>query len=242
LRRDIEKTPSEILPLSSKVGAGIAGVEYKSASTQLPVFGAKPELFALVQKLRKGQVSEPQTIDDKTVLFYVDSVVPRSPSTFEEARSAVMSQMQAAASQKKTEALRQQAVAGMASANGDIAKLAKELGMPLKTTQLFARSGFADGIGPASAVIDGFDKPVGSAWGPFTVDGKWFLAKVVEKKAADMSQLPARRVEMINVVKNRKAGERSDIFEDTLMKSMSEGGKVKMNETVKKRLATNSGV
>lgn len=242
LRRDIEKSPSEVLPLSSKVGAGIVGVEYKSVNTQLPVFGAKPELFGLVQKLRKGQVSEPQVIDDKTVLFQVDTIVPRTPSTFEEARSAVMSQMQTRAGQAKVEALRQKAISALPGINGDIAKLAKELGTPLKTTQLFARSGFADGIGPASAVIDGFEKPIGSAWGPFTVDGKWYVAKVVEKKAADMSQLPARRVEMINIVKNRKAAERSDIFEDTLMKSMSEGGKIKVNETVKKRLATNSGV
>jgi peptidyl-prolyl cis-trans isomerase D len=242
LRRDIEKNPSQILALASKVGAGIAGVEYKGSGTALPIFGPKPELFTLVQRLRKGQVSDPQTIDDKTVLFQVDTVVPKAPSTFEEARSAVMSQLQAAAGQKKVEELRQKAAAGVSSSGGDIAKLAKELGTPVKTTQMFARSGFADGIGPASAVIDGFTKPVGEAWGPFTVDGKWFVAKVVEKKAADMSLLPARRVEMINVVKNRKAAERSDIFEDTLMKSMMEAGKIKVNETVKKRLATNSGV
>ncbi len=242
LRRDIEKSPSQLLALASKVGAGIVGVEYKGSGTPLPIFGPKPEIFNIVQRLRKGQVSDPQTIDDKTVLFQVDTVVPKAPSTFEEARSAVMSQLQASAGQKKVEELRQKAVAGVSSSGGDIAKLAKDLGTPVKTTQMFARSGFADGIGPASAVIDGFTKPVGEAWGPFTVDGKWFVAKVVEKKAADMSLLPARRVEMINVVKNRKAAERSDIFEDTLMKSMMEAGKIKVNETVKKRLATNSGV
>jgi peptidyl-prolyl cis-trans isomerase D len=242
LRRDIEKNPSQLLALASKVGAGIVGVEYKGSGTPLPVFGPKPEMFNVVQRLRKGQVSEVQTIDDKTVLFQVDTIVPKAPSTFEEARSAVMSQLQAAAGQKKVEELRQKAVAGVSSASGDIAKLAKELGTPVKTTQMFARSGFADGIGPASAVIDGFTKPVGEVWGPFTVDNKWFVAKVVEKKAADMSLLPARRVEMINIVKNRKAAERSDIFEDTLMKSMMEDGEIKVNETVKKRLATNSGV
>lgn len=240
LRRDLEKNPSQTLALVTKAGAGIAGVEYKSTNTPLPLLGPKPELFNVVQKLRKGQVSEPQVVDDKTILMQVDSIVPRTPSTFEEARTAVMSQLQARAGQQKVEELRQKAVAGAAS--GDLAKLSKDLGTPLKTTQMFARSGFADGIGPASAVADGFSKPVGSVWGPFTVDGKWFVAKVVEKKAADMSLFPARRVEMINVVKNRKAAERSDIFEDTLMKAMSEGGKVKMNETVKKRLATNSGM
>jgi peptidyl-prolyl cis-trans isomerase D len=242
LRRDIEKNPSQILALASKVGAGIVGVQYKSSNTPLPILGPKPELFNVVQKLQKGQVSEPQVIDDKTVLIQVDSIVPRSQSTLEEARTAIMSQLQAAAANKKVEELRQKAAAALPALNGDIAKLAKDLGTTVKQTQMFSRSGFADGIGPASAVAEAYERPVGSTWGPFTVDGKWFVAKVIEKKVADMSLLPARRTEMISIVKNRKAGERSDIFEDTLMKAMTEAGDVKINEAVKKRLATNTGL
>ncbi len=242
LRADVAKDPSQILELASQVGAGIQGVPYRKPEVPLPVFGPKPELFQTVQRLKKGEVSEPLSVSDKTVLFHVDSIVPEAQAPFEEAKLAIVSKLQSEESLRKFNALKARAFEMAKSANGDIAKLAKDLGTPLKQTQEFGRSGFADGIGPGSAVVDAFGKQPGHSWGPFTVDNKWFIAKVIEAKAADMSLFPARRNEFISIVKNKKASERSDVFEETLLKSMVDGGKVKINEAVKKRLASNSGV
>jgi hypothetical protein len=65
--------------------------------------------------------------------------------------------------------------------------------------------------------------------------------KVVDKKDADLSQLPARRAELVNMVKNRKASERADIFEETLVKRMINDGKIKIFEDAKKRIAAGYG-
>jgi predicted transcriptional regulator len=73
------------------------------------------------------------------------------------------------------------------------------------------------------------------------VDGKWFFVKLIDKKQADMSQLPARRSEIVNMVKNRKASERADIFEETLVKRLINDGKIKVNEDAKKRIAAGYG-
>jgi peptidyl-prolyl cis-trans isomerase D len=241
LRRDAEKTPSEAANLATKAGAMMYSFEYQGAGTVLPMLGPKPDLQAAIQRLKKGAVSEPQVVDGKTVLFQVYEVLPRRQMTLAEARSQISGQLQSQIAQKKLEELRQKAIAEMPNIGGDIAKLGKILGTPVKTTQLFSRLGYADGIGPSSSVIAGFAANVGTTWGPFTVDGKWFVAKVIEKKAADMSLLPARRAELVNQVKNKKAGERNDIFDETLMRSLEASGRIKINETVKKRLASNTG-
>ncbi len=241
LRREIEKTPADAANLASKAGAAIFTFDYANPGTVLPVLGAKPELHQVVQRLKKGNVSEPQTVDGKTIMFHIADVAAPRPMTLAEARTVVLSQLQTKAGQEKVEQLRQKAIAMLPTLNGDLAKLGKELGVPVKSTQMFSRIGYADGIGPASAVMAGFNANVGTTWGPFTVDGKWYIAKVTEKKAADMSLFPARRTEFINQVKNKKAGERNDIFDETLMRSLVDSGRIKVNEAVKKRLATNSG-
>jgi len=56
-----------------------------------------------------------------------------------------------------------------------------------------------------------------------------------------LSQLPARRSEIVNLVKNRKASERADIFEETLVKRMIKDGKIAIIEDAKKRVASGYG-
>jgi parvulin-like peptidyl-prolyl isomerase len=96
-------------------------------------------------------------------------------------------------------------------------------------------------LGPASAVLEAFGKKPGDLIGPLTVDNKWFFVRVVSRKDADMSQLPARRSEIVNMVKNRKASERADIFEETLVKRLIKDGKIAIIEDAKKRVATSYG-
>lgn len=238
LRQLLSKDPAAGAAMAAKLGAVPVKFEYKSADRPLPGIGSKPELFSALSSTRKGEVLPAVTAGpDKTVLVQLDSVIPAHPAKFEDVKEIVMSQLLVAAGQKKVLELKGKAEGQLKGGMNDIQKLAKELGTPTKTTQEFSRGGFADGIGPASAVIDAFGKKVGDTMGPFTVDGKWFIAKVAEKKDADLSLLPARRAEFVNKVKNFKASERSDIFEDTVVRQMIKDGQIKVNETVKKRIS-----
>ena len=85
--------------------------------------------------------------------------------------------------------MKNKGIAMMQAPDADLAKLAKEFGLTVKQTQEFNRQGFADGIGPASSVVAAFGKNVGQLAGPMTVDSKWFFVKLVDKQAADLSQL-----------------------------------------------------
>ena len=55
---------------------------------------------------------------------------------------------------------------------GDLAKAAKSMGLEVKTSDEFARTGTVEGLGSASYVADGFNKPDGTVFGPLgTPDG-----------------------------------------------------------------------
>ncbi|MCX6610803.1 MAG: peptidylprolyl isomerase, partial [Acidobacteria bacterium] len=242
LRAELIKNPTQVPAVAKQYGLTPVQFEYSSDSTAVPGIGPKPELFALVKQLKKGEVSEVSTLGpDRLAVLAVDSITPSRQSTYEESKNAIMSGKLVAERTKLVDAKKQKGIDLMKSANGDLALIAKELGLTVKQTQEFNRQGFADGIGPASSVIEAFSRTPGQLAGPSTVDGKWFFVKLVDKKQADMSLLPARRAEIVNIVKNRKASERADIFEETLVKSLVNDGKIKINDDVKKRIAAGYG-
>ena len=242
LRAELVKNPGQVPPAAVQLGITPTRFEYPNSSTAIPGIGPKPELYALIVKLKKGEVTQVSTLTaERFAVLTVDEVVPSRQAAYDQVKDSIMSTLAIAASQKKVAEMRATGSAMLKAPDADLATIAKQFGLVVKQTQEFNRQGFADGIGPASAVAEAFGKNIGQLAGPMTVDGKWFFAKLVDKKSADLSQLPARRAELVNMVKNRKASERADIFEETLVKRLINDGKIKIFEDAKKRIASNYG-
>lgn len=242
LRADLEKNPKRAAETVTKNMLGTVKFEYRAPDAPIPALGPKPEYYAAVRNLKVGEATQPSVVDaNRTVIFTLDQILPKRMATFEEVKIPIQANLRIAAGNKKVIEIKNRGVELMKSVGGDFTKLAKELGLTVKQTQDFNRQGFADGIGPASSLPDVFVKKPGEMVGPVTVDGKWFFAKVLEHKAADMSLLLPRRAEIVNIVKNRKASERADVFEETLVKRMITDGSIKVNEAAKKRIAQSFG-
>lgn len=242
LRFDLQKNPTQADALAAKHLASIVRVLVQGANTPIPGLGPKPELIGAMMGLKKAEVTQPVTSSESQMLLgMVEDIVPEHPASFEEARQDAISVVQQSRVSTKVKDLMQRGSDGLKSLNGDVVTLSKQLDLPLKQTQEFGRDGFADGIGPASAVSEAFKVKPGAALAPFTVDGKWYFGRLIEKKEADLSLLLPRRAEMVNRVKSRKAIERADIFEETVVRNMIRDGKVKVNEAAKKAIAASFG-
>jgi hypothetical protein len=124
------------------------------------------------------------------------------------------------------------------AAGGDLRKVAQATGFQLKTTQEFGPDGAADGIGPATTVIEAFVKPVGEIFGPVAVGDQRFICKVVARTEADMSKFAEERSNILNALKSRKARERSELFVDSIRTRLVREGKVKIHEDVIRRIAS----
>ncbi len=241
IRAELQKDMSKS---STAAQYGIAPIQfdYSGEGTSVPGLGPKPEFYEVVSRLKKGEVSDVLTLaEGRLGMFVVNEVVAPKQMSFEQARSIIAGSKAITKATEISEQMKAKAAGLMASAGSDLSKVAKELNASVKQTQEFNRQGFADGIGPASAVLSVFGKAPGHIAGPLPVDGKFFYVKVVDRKEADMSLLPPRRAEIVNLVKNRKASERADIFEETLVKKMIQDGKIKIFEDAKKRIAQGYG-
>ena len=120
--------------------------------------------------------------------------------------------------------------------SGDLQAIAKAIGGEVKSTQLFTVEGAADGIGPASYLQEAFSKPVGAMVGPISLGTQIFLAKVAEKQVADAATLNTTRDQIVLSIKQRKAQERKELFEDGLITRLIKEGKVKKRQDAIQRL------
>jgi hypothetical protein len=120
--------------------------------------------------------------------------------------------------------------------SGDLKAVARALGGEEKTTQPFSRDGAAEGIGSASMVADAFTKETGAIIGPVNAGDRFVVAKVTQKIPPDMSKLGTDRAGIVERLKQKKAAERKDLFEDGLVSQLVKSGKVKIHQDAVKRL------
>jgi hypothetical protein len=119
---------------------------------------------------------------------------------------------------------------------GDLAKAAAAFKLTVKHAPEFGRDGAAEGIGQANYLEEGFKRDVGAVFGPVSVSGSNFICKVANKVPADMSKLAEQRFDLMLRIKQRKAQERKELFEDGLMTELQKKGVIKMHKATIQRL------
>ncbi len=193
-----------------------------------------------VASLKKGEASQPVTVNNKVVVAVVDDVVPGRPSTFEEVqnqiRDTITANRGAVAVQKHANELLEKAKA----MGGDLEKAAKSMGLEVKTSGDVDRNGSIEGLGTASYIAEGFSRPDGSVYGPIgTPDGGTVVMKVISHTGADMAQLPAQRNAIRDEIKSQRARDRNTLFESGVKDMLIKQGKIKIHQDVINRLIAN---
>ena len=235
-RAELAKAPQNGQQIAAKLGLLFAQVDkYKSGDT-IPELGSDPQVAGTITSLAKGGVSPVMQSGEKLVIASVTNVNPAHPATFEEAEAQVRTRYaQERGSQLATEKANK--AAEIAKANGgDLKAAAKAVGLEVKTTAPFNRTGAAEGIGDARYLSDGFDKPVGTVIGPINVGTQTVLAKILDRTAVDMGKLAAERTQIVTYLKGKQVRERSELVRDSVVSYLVQKGKVKIHQDVLNRL------
>jgi peptidyl-prolyl cis-trans isomerase D len=212
-------------------------VKVDNFSGEVPELGPSPDFAQSVAGLKKGDVSQAVTANNKIALAVVTDVIPPRASTFEEVQGQIKDTM---SQNRAIVAVQRHAQELMDKANqmgGDLAKAAKSMGLDVKTSAEFDRAGNVEGIGSASYLSSAFDKPVGGIFGPSnTPDGATLVGKVVARTAADPSLLAAQRSIIRDEIKTQRARDRATLFEAGIKDALVKSGKVKVHQDVIDRL------
>ncbi|MEO8593266.1 MAG: peptidyl-prolyl cis-trans isomerase [Candidatus Solibacter sp.] len=235
----LQKDPAHPENVAAQFNMQIVQVAGFTQGSPVPELGPNPDFDAAVVNLKKGEVSQAVTANNKVAIAVVTDVVPAHPSSFEEVqgqiRELTVNNRAAAAVQKHANELVQKA-----REMGDLGKAAKSMGLDVKTSNEVDRSGNIEGIGAASYVTEAFSKPDGTVVGPIGVpDGGTIVARVVSHTAADPAQLAAQRSIIRDDIKSQRARERYTLFETGVKDMLVKQGKIKIHQDVINRLIAN---
>jgi hypothetical protein len=206
----------------------------------VPELGPSADFDQAVAPLKKGEVSQAVSANNKMAIALVNDVVAPHPSAFEEVQGQIRDMMVQSRSNSAVQKHANELVEKAKTMGGDLAKAAKSMGLDVKTSNDVDRSGNIDGIGSANYISEGFSKPDGSVFGPMGVpDGGTIVARVVSHSGADPSQMAAQRSTVRDEIKSQRARERYLLFETGVKDMLIKQGKIKIHQDVINRLIGN---
>ncbi len=235
-RAEWMRAPQNGKQIAGKLGLlFVTADNYKQGDT-VPELGVDAQMGAAIAALPKGGFSQVVQSGEKLAVAQVTAINPPHPANFSEVEASVRARFD----QEKGVALaaeRSKKAAEIAKANGgDLKAAAKAVGLEVKTSTPFNRSGAVEGLGDARYLGDSFDKPVGTVIGPLNVGTQTVLVKIVERVTPDMSKMGSERDAIVMQLKRKKSNERAELLRDSVVNYLSQKGKVKIHQDVMERL------
>lgn len=239
-RDAVSKAPAQVDALAQKFGLKEGTGDKLARFDPVPDVGVNQELTEAIFSLPKGGVTPlVQAAGNKLAFAVVTDIQPSRPAEFAEVEQKVKDAVIAQKTQKLYMEKVAQATEKSKAANGDLAKLAKDLGLEVKSPDAFNRAATVPDLGPASYVQQAFDGAVGAMLGPIQMQDKTVFAKVVEKLPADATTLATQRDTLVQRLKGQKARQRQELLEDSIVSQLTKDGKIKINKDAMSRLVAN---
>lgn len=236
-RAMLSKVPTEAAIIAQNLKINHYRQEKFGRGDAYPTIGLNVDLDDAIFEAKQGGVTNVvQVTGNKLVVAAVQEIFPSRQAELSEVEGQIKQSLASTKSQQILSAKTQEAMEKLKGFGGDMKKLAAAMKLTPKTTAEFGRDGAAEGIGSASYLEEAFRRDVGSVFGPVNVNGKNYICRVASKSAADMGKLADQRFDLLLKLKQRKAQERKDLFEDGLMQRLQDEGVVKMHKDTIKRV------
>ncbi|MGD0201136.1 MAG: peptidylprolyl isomerase [Bryobacteraceae bacterium] len=235
-REELLRAPQQAQEIAARLNLRHIHVDKFSPGMQVPEFGVNPDFGDTIMGTGRGSVTQlMQAPGNKLAVAVVTAVSPERPAELAEVEGRIRAQV---ANRKLTELLGRRITEAVqrATAAGNLKTVARELGLEIKTTQDFGRSGAADGIGPAGMMLQAFDLPVGSIFEPIRVGGQRFICRIVSQTPPDMTKLAEQRAEILAALQEQRGRQRIELFMDSVRTTLIREGKVKIHQDVLNRV------
>jgi peptidyl-prolyl cis-trans isomerase D len=234
---ELVKAPQNAQQIATQLNLQFVNVLAYTPGNPIPELGnPDPQFGTAVQAMKTGEVSQVLQSGNKLLVAVLTAIRPPHQAEYNEVENQVRqnylqvhgNDLAKEKSAKAAELLKQN--------GGDLKAAAKAVGLEVKSTDFFTRSGAAEGIGSAALLGDVFDKPVGATFGPMSVGNQNILGRVAGRQDADMSKFAQNRDGIVTQLKTKKAVDRQMLLQDSVLTDLIKRGKVKKHQAVIDRL------
>jgi peptidyl-prolyl cis-trans isomerase D len=208
-----------------------------SKTDPLLPLGNSPELHQILFGLNPGELSSPIQIDTGYVIITLKEDSPAHQGTLTEVHEQVLADYQKEKSVDLA-VTRAQELSKLALSSGDFAKAAKSLGLTVKTSDDFARSGSVPDLGTAKQVAAAFKMDVGKISVPTQAGENWVVFRVAAHELPDPNDLAKQRDDIEQQLLQTKQNAAFDAFHTQLIDRLTKEGKLSINNDAVKRATT----
>ncbi|HXS96352.1 MAG TPA: peptidylprolyl isomerase [Candidatus Limnocylindrales bacterium] len=235
----LQKDPTHPEAVAAKYNMQLVRADNVEQGKPVPEIGTNADFDNSTAGLKKNDVSQPVALPgNKLALAVCTDVIAPRPATFDEVQNTIRDLIVDAKSKKAAQDKAAE-LAAKAKSMGDLEKAAKSMGLEVKTTNDFTRTGTVEGLGAASYFTQAFAEAPGTVDGPISLPDSNVVAQVVSKTPADMSKLDEQRASIRDEIKSQKARDRNQLFEVGLRDRLIAEGKIKIHEDVIQRIIAN---
>jgi peptidyl-prolyl cis-trans isomerase D len=235
-RAEMAKAPQNSEQIANQLGLTFAKGGRLKSTDPMPIVGVEKGLADNIFTLKPGEVSPVMQGGNRLIIAVVDNVYPPHPAQFSDVETQVRDRFIMEQANKIVADRSKQAADMLKENGGDLKAVAKKFGAEVKSSDWFNRQGAVEGVGSASYFESGFTSPVGSSLGAVNTGNLTVVAKVVDRQNPDPAKLAQERDSILQQLKQKKAEERSLLFEDSILNRLVAEGKVKIHKDVINRI------
>jgi len=233
----LAKSPGSAAEVAKKFGVDLVTVTNTTPGSPVPTLGSVPEIDSALAQIKPNNVTPVLTLPANRLVVAVLTAreAPR-PAIFDEVQDKVRARL---ASQKSIAVAKSKAdeAAAKLRAGEDIEKVAKEYKLEVNKPAEFGRSDSVEGLGQAAYVKEAFTHPVGDIIGPTNIMNRDIVYKVMAKLEPDMAAFAAEKEGIRSNIRQQRAGERWNLFMDSVTARLTADGKLKVNHDLVLKLA-----
>ncbi|MBM3814750.1 MAG: hypothetical protein FJW20_24255 [Acidimicrobiia bacterium] len=238
-RAELLKTPLQAQQVAAKLNLTHIRADKIAPGDAIPGVGSAPELINIAFSIDKGTVTEVMQLpENRLAVSAVVDIMPPRQSSLSEVEATIRTQLSTVKTAELVETKAKEFETRLRANQNDLRKTAQELGAKIITTNEFDRTGQMEGIGPAAYLGEQpFVRSVGTVVALYRVSTTPYFFKILSRSPPDLNQLEAQRDIIVTGLRDKKLRERRELFEDGLVRKLTEEGKIKINDDAVKRLA-----
>ena len=225
--------------LAKKFNLALGEAPPATATDPIGELGSTPDLHQTLSQLRPGELSSPLQVPQGFVILTVKDIQPAHQGTLAETRDRVLADYQ---QDQSAELARTKAneLAKVAQAGTSFDKAAKSLGLAVKTSEPFSRTGTIPDLGSGRQVEAAFGMPVGQVSPAAQVGGNWLVYRVVGHQPVNPAEFTAQAEQIRQQSLQSKQSAAFDAFRTALQDRLKKEGKLVINADAMKRLSRTS--
>ncbi|MFZ1205511.1 MAG: peptidyl-prolyl cis-trans isomerase [Candidatus Acidiferrales bacterium] len=197
--------------------------------------GNAPALHQALFELNPGELSQPIQVETGFAIVTVKDILPAHQATLAEVHDQVLADYQ---KEKSVELAQQRAqeLAKRTQGGESFDQAAKALGLTVKTSDAFARSGSVPDVGTGKQLEAAFDMPIGQVSSATKVEDNWVVYRVASHDAPDLAELAKQKDTIEQQLLQTKQNAAFEAFHTALVSRLEKEGKLTINSDAVNRL------